>query len=97
MDWRETRAGKRWVSMYGHRKRMKITWLARARLLSGQSVAQAAKACGLSPRSWERWEQGRSSPPSAAAIVIIDRYPVPLSALLDPYVRVNPATLEVLP
>lgn len=103
MDWRESRAGKRWLAMYGHRKKVRMTWLARARLLSGQSVAQAAKACGLSPRTWEAWERvgkERRTPDSPAANLIVEHYGYPefhYRLLCDtPYCAVNPATLEVV-
>lgn len=103
MDWRESRAGKRWLALYGHRKKVRMTWLARARLLSGQSVSQAAKACGLSPRTWEAWERvGKDhKEPSVKAAVAIwrhygDRTIDSHSLILVPYTYVNPATLEVV-
>ena len=96
MDWRESRAYRKWFGLHRRKKTVRITWLARARLLSGHSVTEAAKACGVEPRSWERWEQGRSEPPTKATLAISNVYPIPLSALLNPYVTVRPATLEVL-
>lgn len=101
MDWRESRAGKRWLAMNGHRKKVRMTWLARARLLSGQSVAQAAKACGLSPRTWEAWERVGDTwrrPDPEAAFTLTQRYEIlGLGTLVtSPYCRVNPATLEVV-
>lgn len=101
-DWRNTRAGKRWLALYGHRKRVRMTWLARARLLSGQSVAQAAKACGLSPRTWEAWERvgnERSDPDGAALLRILRTFSAADLgyAARSPYCTVSPATLEVLP
>lgn len=101
MDWRESRAGKRWLALYGHRKKVRMTWLARARLLSGQSVAQAAKACGLSPRTWEAWERVGDTwrrPDPRSAFALIQRYSIlSLYGLVEqPYCRVSPATLEVI-
>lgn len=101
-DWRTTRAGKRWLALYGHRKKVRMTWLARARLLSGQSVAQAAKACGLSPRTWEAWERTtkRKRPQGEEVTVLHVTYRgvLPVGALYwEPFVTVNPATLEVIP
>jgi transcriptional regulator with XRE-family HTH domain len=101
MDWRTTRAGKRWLALYGHRKKVRMTWLARARLLSGQSVAQAAKACGLSPRTWEAWErvgEARREPEGRMATRLLYSYSEPLHLYsATPYVTVSPATLEVIP
>lgn len=103
MDWRESRAGKRWLALYGHRKKVRMTWLARARLLSGQSVAQAATACGLSPRTWEAWERvgdARKEPDPAQATIVATTIPLPLGAhnlYALPYVTVDPSTLKVVP
>ena len=96
MDWRESRVYRKWFGLHRGKKRVRITWMARARLLSGHNVAQAAKACGVAPRSWERWEQGRSEPPTKVTMKIMGIYPIPMAALLDPYCTVSPATLEVL-
>lgn len=97
MDWRESRAYRKWFGLHGRKKTVRITWLALERLKAGHNVKQAAEACGVAPRSWERWEQGRSEPPTKATLAISNVYPIPLSALLDPYVTVRPATLEVVP
>jgi hypothetical protein len=102
-DWRTTRAGKRWLALYGHRRKVRITWLARARLLSGQSVAQAAKACGLSPRTWEAWERYHNwKPPHYNGVKAITIQPWGRSLavndlLIHPYCTVNPSNLEVIP
>lgn len=87
--------------MNGHRKKVRMTWLARARLLSGQSVAQAAKACGLSPRTWEAWERiGRTwrRPDPQATYALIRHYSIlSLHGLVEsPHCHVAPATLEVV-
>lgn len=127
MDWRESRAGKRWLAVnkvqrivwtehdgtpcdppdieyspHPRKQRVKMTWLARARLLSGQSVAQAAKSCGLSPRTWEAWERvGKTwrRPDPQSTYALVQRYPIlSLHGLVEsPCAVVNPATLEVVP
>lgn len=103
-DWKSTPAGKAFLVRHGHKKKVRITWLARARILSGMSVAQAAKACRLNPRTWAAWEvvgNGRRTPNGAVAGYIVEHfgYPAFSFAMLfsSPYVRVNPQTLEVLP
>lgn len=103
MDWRESRAGKRWLALYGHRKKVRMTWLARARLLSGQSVAQAAKACGLSPRTWEAWERvgkERKEPSGDAVIKVLQHFahvPYAVARGAERFVTVDPSTLWPLP
>jgi hypothetical protein len=103
-DWRTTRAGKRWLALYGHRKKVRMTWLAWARLQDGDSVAKAARKNGLSPRAWEAWERmvNRKTPGPRALSILLCAYPmfVPFAwarFVGRPYVTVNPATLEVVP
>lgn len=97
-DWKSTPAGKAFLVRHGRKKKVRITWLARARILSGMSVAQAAKACRLNPRTWEAWEQGRRAPDGGATGRILNVYAMqPIHLFGERYVRVNPQTLEVLP
>ena len=97
--WQQTKAGKRWLLANGHRKRVKMTWLARARLLSGMSVAQAAKATGLNARTWEAWErigEARRAPSGEAGGRIWLHFGPTLIGITlysHPYVFVNPLTL----
>jgi transcriptional regulator with XRE-family HTH domain len=98
--WQDTPAGKAFLLRHGKKKKVRITWLARARILSGQSVAQAAKACGLNARTWANWEQGRRFPDGSVAGVLVERYGYPAFSFEMLFskrrVRVSPATLEVL-
>lgn len=102
--WQDTRAGKRFLAAHGHKKRVKMTWLARARILSGLTMKEAAAACGLGARSWEAWERvGRTrSEPRGICVQIItqrnwaDRGLSVFQLTSTPYVTVNPQTLEVL-
>jgi hypothetical protein len=99
--WQSTPAGKAFLLRHGRKKKIRITWLARARILSGQSVAQAAKACGLNPRTWAAWEvvgAGGKEPAGPAVVRLMMHFQgllhIPLSGKRT--MPVNPATLEVL-
>lgn len=104
IDWRETAAGRKWLALHGNRAKVRTTWLTRARVLSGWTQREAAKALGLSARTWPTWEyvgKERSAPGVDAARVLV-AHPwtsgaLEMDLLYDtPYVWVRPATLEVL-
>jgi hypothetical protein len=99
--WQSTPAGKAFLLRHGKKRKVRITWLARARILSGQSVAQAAKACGLNARTWAAWERVGAkwkSPSGWATENILSHFTIrpAITCNLKPFVTVNPATLEVL-
>lgn len=102
--WQDTRAGKRFLAAHGHKKRVKMTWLARARILSGFTTKEAAWFCDLNPRSWEAWERigrARATPSRLYAQIVAQQHweggALHVDQLLGtPYVTVNPATLEVI-
>jgi transcriptional regulator with XRE-family HTH domain len=95
--WQSTPAGKAFLLRHGRKKKVRITWLARARILSGQSVAQAAKACGLNPRTWAAWEHGGKAPSSRALIPLTARYDCTTYDLVEArFTIVDPATLNVV-
>lgn len=103
-DWKNTPAGKAFLVRHGHKRKVRITWLARARILSGMSVAQAAEVCMLNPRTWAAWEVvgvRHRRPSGASAASLITRYGLVglgfVRLFTKPYVRVNPQTLKVLP
>lgn len=100
--WHDTRAGKRFLAAHGHKKRVRMTWLARARILAGLTVGDAARLCGLSRRSWEGWElvgRGHHAPGLMESLVLARlAWPEPITAeqlSASPYVVVTPQTLEV--
>ena len=99
--WQDTRAGKRFLAAHGHKKRVKMTWLALMRIRSGWTVAEAAETSGIGPRTWEAWERvgsRRPTPGTLARHAIRFAFPTMPERLLThtPYVTVNPQTLEIL-
>jgi transcriptional regulator with XRE-family HTH domain len=97
--WQSTPAGKAFLLRHGKKKKVRITWLARARILSGQSVAQAAKACGLNARTWAAWERDAKKPCADAIFCILAHFDDALRLgmlVTQREVTVSTATLEVL-
>jgi len=95
--WQQSPAGRVFLRRHGHKKRVRITWLMRARLLSGQTVAGAAKACRLNRRSWENWEQGRREPSGRAMLSLLASLPDASTGAargVAAFLTVNPQTLE---
>lgn len=98
--WRDSKAYKTWLGIHGRKKRVRITWLARARLLSGLSVVQAAKAAGLNWRSWQAWERvgkARREPDGRSTMALLNFFahvPCAIARGASRCVTVDPNTLD---